>query len=600
MLDQENEIKKQIQEIQEAEDSLKTKAKATFAFSVANFGLAFTPISLVTIPFSIGIFAYDKYLDGEKKKLKEKSYDVAINMENIKNQKEFMEKLSKLIDEHYKESFKDYNFIKEKEICKHIKLNSQNQMDSKLTGELKNQAEKLLKTQEGNHYNILILGRSGVGKSTLINVVLNLKGKDAAKENAVKPETGAENNSPAPNLQETGLVEKKKTKFVPLEYGSEQSSLILLDSRGIELSKNYSIDVAAEDIKEFIEERNGLNSNPDKFIHCVWYLVSGKRFEDGEGKYVQSLKTLYTNFGLPIIFVYTQAINEDDGDLICERIKEFMGEDINFIQIIARDMELKTQRFKTNLPAFGVFDKDGLIQKSFEFAKNAIKSSYFNYMKNLLKNIFVEAINLKAFFKAHFYIYMKIEDVIYNNKKPLEEVRNSFENDFIEIINEFLIDKEIPEYTKKNRTLIKEYFNCFPNLNDPKIIQLIDKLKASETDKYIGNYMDINLQTEKNLGIKKQQGKEEIKDMVEKGVIDPVKNRIPYIALSYILLKYMGILGDYLYKKLYEDFEESYKRIENKTSEALKNVINKVYDNIMEKSVQKKKTEKVNFFTAFD
>jgi len=68
MLDQENEIKKQIQEIQEAEDSLKTKAKATFAFSVANFGLAFTPISLVTIPFSIGIFAYDKYLDGEKKK----------------------------------------------------------------------------------------------------------------------------------------------------------------------------------------------------------------------------------------------------------------------------------------------------------------------------------------------------------------------------------------------------------------------------------------------------------------------------------------------------------------------------------------------------
>lgn len=131
-------------------------------------------------------------------------------MENIKNQKEFMEKLSKLIDEHFKESFKGYNFIKEKEICKHIKLNSQNQMDSKLTGELKNQAEKLLKTQEGNHYNILILGRSGVGKSTLINVVLNLKGKDAAKENAVKPETGAENNSPAPNLQETGLVEKKK------------------------------------------------------------------------------------------------------------------------------------------------------------------------------------------------------------------------------------------------------------------------------------------------------------------------------------------------------------------------------------------------------
>ena len=68
MFDQVNEIKKQIQEIKEAEDSLKKKAKVAFAFSVANFGLTFTPISLATIPFSIGFFAYGKYLDGEKKK----------------------------------------------------------------------------------------------------------------------------------------------------------------------------------------------------------------------------------------------------------------------------------------------------------------------------------------------------------------------------------------------------------------------------------------------------------------------------------------------------------------------------------------------------
>ena len=82
----------------------------------------------------------------------------------------------------------------------------------------------------------------------------------------------------------------------------------MLDSRGIELSKNYSIDVASEDIQKFIEERNGLNSDPDKFIHCIWYLVSGNRFEDDEGKYIQSLKSLYTNFGLPLLFVYTRAI----------------------------------------------------------------------------------------------------------------------------------------------------------------------------------------------------------------------------------------------------------------------------------------------------
>lgn len=94
--------------------------------------------------------------------------------------------------------------------------------------------------------------------------------------------------------------------------------------------------------------------------------------------------------------------------------------------------------------------------------------------------------------------------------------------------------------------------------------------------------MDMNMKAE-NIGIRKKQQKEEIKNMLEKDVIDPIKKRIPYIALSYILLKYMGLLGDNLYKKLSSDFEESYKRIEDKTFEELKNIINKVYDNIMQK-----------------
>lgn len=91
-------------------------------------------------------------------------------------------------------------------------------------------------------------------------------------------------------------------------------------------------------------------------------------------------------------------------------------------------------------------------------------------MKNLLKNIFVNLINLRAFLEANLFIVDKINKVIYEQKKSLEEVRNSFEDEFLEIIKLFLIDKEIPEYSKKNKILIKEYFNCFPNLNDPKLI----------------------------------------------------------------------------------------------------------------------------------
>jgi hypothetical protein len=132
-----------------------------------------------------------------------------------------------------------------------------------------------------------------------------------------------------------------------------------------------------------------------------------------------------------------------------------MGEQINFIQIIARDMYVKTKRKTTKIEAYGIFEEDGLIQKSFDLAKNAIKSSYFNYMKNLLKNIFVNNIKMQSYLKTNLLICTKIKSVIHEKNKSLEEIRNNFENEFLDTINNFLIDKEIPDNTIKNKNLIK-------------------------------------------------------------------------------------------------------------------------------------------------
>ena len=522
-----------------------------------------------------------KSINDEKHEFNKQLFDGITMLNKHKAQNEFLEKLVKLIDCHYNEVFKNKKFIEEEEICKNIKLNTPKQMDSKIIVELKKQTEILLESQEGNHYNILVLGRTGVGKSTLINVVLNLEGNKAAKENPVKPETGVDNENSS-NSEETSIPKSKK-KFVPLEYSSEKSSLVLLDSRGIEISKNYNIDIATEDIKQFIEERNGLNSDPDKFIHCIWYLVTGNRFEDDEGKYVKSLKSLYTNFGLPIIFVYTKAISEKESDLIKGRIEDFMEEKINFIPIIAREIEIKTKKKAIPIEAYGVFEEDGLIKISFDLAKKAIKSSYFNYMKNLLKNIVISNIHIKANINANSFIIDKIKSTIYNRKESLEEIRNNFQNDFLDTICKYLIDEEVPEFALENKELIKKFFNCFPNVNDPKLLNLIDILREKESDKLILNFIDINLKAEKQLGIKNNLEKQEIQTTLNKEIIEPIKDRIPYIALSYILTKYMIFLRNFLFNKLSEDFEQSYKRIENIISEELKTVITKVYDNIMKK-----------------
>ena len=73
-----------------------------------------------------------------------------------------------------------------------------------------------------------------------------------------------------------------------------------------------------------------------------------------------------------------------------------------------------------------IFEEDGLIKQSFDLAKKAIKYSYFNYMKNLLKNIFISNINLKANLNAYSFIIGKIKSIIYDKKESLEEIRNIF------------------------------------------------------------------------------------------------------------------------------------------------------------------------------
>jgi GTP-binding protein EngB required for normal cell division len=143
-------------------------------------------------------------------------------------------------------------------------------------------SNKEVKTVE--HLNIVVVGPSGVGKSTLINAILN-------SENLT--------------LEGFGKPMSQETNFFTSE---EEPFFRLADSKGIEKNAECGVEVVLETIKNFIKSQLE-TKEPDNFIHCIWYCWTGARLENSEIDLLNKLTQTYTSETLPVIIVYTNAID---------------------------------------------------------------------------------------------------------------------------------------------------------------------------------------------------------------------------------------------------------------------------------------------------
>lgn len=148
-------------------------------------------------------------------------------------------------------------------------------------------------TINNERLNILILGKTGVGKSTLINAIF---GKELAKAGQGKPVT-----------QE-------------IESYTDDKGLVIYDSPGLELAEDKKIQ-----IEEFIRKQE--KKEADEQIHIAWFCISesGRRVEETEKELYEFLK----GYKFPTLVVITKAQQDKDdkGEKFSDRVKEVLGTD---------------------------------------------------------------------------------------------------------------------------------------------------------------------------------------------------------------------------------------------------------------------------------
>lgn len=126
--------------------------------------------------------------------------------------------------------------------------------------------------------NILLVGKTGVGKSTLVNNVFREK------------------------LASTGIG-KPITKHLR-RISKEGVPIVLYDTRGLELSESVQSEVRKEIFQALEENRK---KGPEEAIHVVYYCInaSSSRIEESEIDFINELAKQ-----VPVIIVLTQSIGQ--------------------------------------------------------------------------------------------------------------------------------------------------------------------------------------------------------------------------------------------------------------------------------------------------
>lgn len=198
--------------------------------------------------------------------------------------------------------------------------------------------------------NIMIIGKTGVGKSTLINHVF--------RERLVDTGIGR------PITQHLSKITKKGMP------------LTIYDTKGLELDSTVQQDIKEEILLEINSKLKA--GNPKDYLHVLWYCINANsnRIEDFEGKWIEEFAEK-----LPVMIVLTQCMGNNYHEFL-QYIRNLNLPITNVVPVLAEPMMITNDII---LPSFGLTD---LVDITYGCIDDAAKRAFINAQKvNIEKKV---------------------------------------------------------------------------------------------------------------------------------------------------------------------------------------------------------------------
>ena len=406
-----------------------------------------------------------------------------------------------------------------------------------------------------DYITILVIGKSGVGKSTLINYMLKLEGE---------------------SLFETGIgfpVTKDNKSYI----NKKLPFLNLIDTAGMELSKKLNPENILKNVNEADQNSTKLvikeNNNYNRYIQCIWYCINDSDLQEVELNLLKELRKK----SIPLIVVYTHAIDINKIKRVKNKIKENF-KDLPFIDVLA----------KANKRKFS-YGLNSLLNLTLNICNNYEKGKFFNNIKEIAskkiisifekKNNEIEkSVNDKIIQK----FISDFEKVLNSEGELLNVIYNLFELSFLGFLKDENEEKNHLDNKSKeifvNSISLKYFITNFSNHYKNNVKNLIERVIDEKVKKYLDIQVKKEIDTNFSIKCENKRDEDDFKNIIEKFL----NKYFYYISQKYIIYKIISEKCDSFSKKIIKEVNNCiHKFITSKeANELFKQNFLKKFDNL--------------------